>query len=47
MERTGAVGYKENDADVNVVCELADDVRDAVMEYQVSPHIVIPLRMRR
>ena len=37
LERTSAVGYKETDADVHTVGELAEDVRDAVIEYQVSP----------
>ena len=47
MERTSAVGYKENETDVNAVRELAEDVRDAVMEYQASHDLVIPLRIYR
>ncbi|KAF9784574.1 hypothetical protein BJ322DRAFT_1219219 [Thelephora terrestris] len=35
-ERSNAVGYRKNDADVQVVCELAEHVRDAVVEYQLS-----------
>ena len=30
------VGYQENDADARVVCELAENLRDAILEYQVS-----------
>jgi len=47
LGRSSADGYKENEADVCAVCELAEDVRDAVMEYQVSPNLVITLRMHR
>ena len=36
-ERASAVGYRENDADVQAVCELAENVRDAIIGYQVSP----------
>ena len=43
LERTSAVGYKETDADVHTVGELAEDVRDAVIEYQVSPDLLITL----
>ena len=32
------MGYEENEADVHAVCKLAEDARDAVMEYQVSPN---------
>ena len=32
----GAVGYVENDEDVQTVSELMDDIRDAVTDYQVS-----------
>ena len=38
LERTDTVEYQENDTDAHVVGELAEDVRDAVIEYQVSPH---------
>ena len=34
MERTSTVGYQENDADVYAVGELAEDVRDAIIDYQ-------------
>ena len=35
-DRSSAAGYQENDADVGAVCELAENLRDAVLEYQVS-----------
>ena len=47
MERTSAAGYKENDADVNTVCELTEDARDAVVGYQVSPGLVTTPRAYR
>ena len=31
-----AVGYMENDRDVQIVSELMDDIQDAVTDYQVS-----------
>ena len=43
LERTSAVGYKETDADAHTVGGLAEDVRDAVIEYQVSPDFLITL----
>ena len=36
MEQSSVAEYKENEADMRAVCELAEDVRDAVMEHQVS-----------
>ena len=36
---SGGAEYTENEADARAVCELAEDVRDAVMEYQVSPDL--------
>ena len=47
LERSNAAEYKENDIDLRAVCELAEDVRDAVIEYQVSVNLVIALQMRR
>jgi len=35
-ERSSAVGYQENGTDGHAVCELAEDIRDAIIEYQVS-----------
>ncbi|KAF9784597.1 hypothetical protein BJ322DRAFT_1195506 [Thelephora terrestris] len=35
-ERSNAAGYRENDADVQAVCELAQRARDSVMEYQLA-----------
>ena len=36
-ERSSAVGYKENEADGRAISELAEDLRDAIIEYQVGP----------
>lgn len=35
-ERSMAAGYQENDADRRAVGELAEDLRDTVIEYQVG-----------
>ena len=35
-DRIGAVGYTTNGGDVQIVSELTDDIRDAVIDYQVS-----------
>ncbi|KAF9784631.1 hypothetical protein BJ322DRAFT_1195634, partial [Thelephora terrestris] len=35
-ERSNAVGYRENDADVQAVCELAEHVRDDIIQYQLA-----------
>lgn len=35
-ERSNAVGYLENDVDAQAVCELAESVREAIIEYQVG-----------
>ena len=35
-ERSSADGYEENDADIRAVCELAENLRDVIVEYQVS-----------
>ncbi|KAF9784565.1 hypothetical protein BJ322DRAFT_1211500 [Thelephora terrestris] len=35
-ERSNAVGYRENDADVQAVCELAEHLIDATFEYQLA-----------
>lgn len=47
LKRSSANGYKENLADAHTVCELADNLRDAIMDYQVSCIPLITLRMRR
>ena len=44
-EQSNAAGYRENDEDMQAVCALAEDVRDAVIEYQVSPNPSIPPRI--
>lgn len=36
MGRVEAVDYVGNEKDVRVVSDLVDDLRDAVMDYQVS-----------
>jgi len=36
LDRVEAVGYTENDEDVQVVSELMDDIQGAVIDYQVS-----------
>ena len=35
-ERSSAAEYQDNEKDMQAVCGLAEDVRDAVVEYQVS-----------
>ena len=37
LEEISAVEYQENDADALAVGQLAEDARDAIIEYQVSP----------
>ena len=36
-ERASAVGYQENDADRHAISELVEELRDAIVEYQVGP----------
>lgn len=45
LERSNTVGYEESDPDVHSVCELAENVRDAVMEYQVSRSFLVTLKI--
>ena len=35
-EQSNTVGYKESEADRQVISQLVEDLRDAVIEYQVS-----------
>ena len=35
-ERTGTAAHVKNEEDVTIACDLADDLRDAIVEYQVS-----------
>jgi len=35
-DRIGAVGRMASEGDAQVVSELVDDIRDAVIDYQVS-----------
>jgi len=43
LDRAGAVDYVENDEDRQTVSNLVDDIRDAVIEYQVSAILGPPL----
>lgn len=36
IDRVTAVGYTESDEDAKIVSELTDDIRDALIDYQVS-----------
>ena len=36
MDRVEDVDYKENDESARIVSELVDDIRDVVIDYQVS-----------
>ena len=38
-ERSSAADYKQNEVDTSAACDLADDLRDAVVEYQVGTGI--------
>ena len=38
---------QETYKDMQAICGLAEDVRDAVIEYQVSPNLLIILMMPR
>ena len=42
LEHSTIAGYQENDADVHAVCELAENLRDTILEYQVSGDLEIP-----
>jgi hypothetical protein len=44
-ERSSAVGYQENDADRHAISELAEELRDTIIEYQVSPDPPVTRRM--
>ena len=39
--RSSAAGYQENDADEQAMSELVESLKDAIVEYQVSPDPVI------
>jgi hypothetical protein len=38
-ERSTAAEHKEDEGDMIAACELADDLRDAIVEYQVGTDI--------
>lgn len=42
-ERSSTTGYQENDADGHTASELAEELRDAIIEYQVSPYPLVTL----
>ena len=35
-ERSGTAGNAEKEGDMTAACDLADDLRDAIVDYQVS-----------
>lgn len=35
-DRVSDAGYQENDADTRAMCELAENLRDTILEHQVS-----------
>jgi len=41
-DRCNAVGYKRNEADIRAVCELAEALRDTIVEYQVRTNLEEP-----
>ena len=38
-ERSGTAGYVEKEGDMIAACDLADDLRDVIVEYQVGTNI--------
>ena len=40
---SSAAGYEENEADMHTVCNLADAIRDAIVEYQVRVNLKHPI----
>ena len=45
LEQSSAFGYVETDGDVHAVCELAENVKDAIIEYQVGRIPLVTLRV--
>ena len=45
-DRTGTAGHTVNEEDSRIVSELVDDIRDAVIEYQVSGNLEPLLQSR-
>jgi hypothetical protein len=37
---SSVAGYQQNEGDLHAVCALAESLRDAIVEYQVSIHLV-------
>ena len=46
-ERSNALDYQETDSDGQIISELAEDLRDVVMEYQVGLGPPVSCRMLR
>jgi len=46
-ERSSGLDYQETDSDGQIISELAEDLRDAVMEYQVGLGPPVSCRMLR
>ena len=44
-DRSNAPGYQKNEADMRAVCELAEALRDAVVEYKVRINFEAPGRL--
>ena len=40
-DRSSVTGYQENETDAHAVCEVAESLRDTILEYQVSTNIKI------
>ena len=36
LDRIGVVGHITSEGDIQIVSELVDDIRDAIIDYQVS-----------
>ena len=45
LKRTNTVGYQDNEADVHAVGELAEDVKDIIIEYQVSHNLLVTIKI--
>jgi len=42
FDRCNVPDYERNEADIRAVCELAEALRDAVVEYQVRTGLEVP-----
>jgi len=41
-DRCNAPDYERNETDIRAVCELAEALRDAIVEYQVRTSLEVP-----